>query len=199
MGGGELFLILEHPGGSVPRRAGASCRAGAIRCDPELARGWSGLSPRPGNRHFGGAPSPCQRPFIFWVASEHANNVIEMRFRGRKVPEGPHLVAPDSRHWRAVGRTALRAMGNISVHPRPCAAPVAAHPEKGQKQMQPGLSRVDIERHGPPGLGQVAPGRWHGVIYHARLASFPIHMGVFLTQRGRCSETDLRKFLDFFG
>ena len=115
MGGVELFLILEHPGGSVPRRAGASCRAGAIRCDPELARGWSGLSPRPGNRHFGGAPSPCQRPFIFWVASEHANNVIEMRFRGRKVPEGPHLVAPDSRHWRAVGRTALRAMGNISV------------------------------------------------------------------------------------
>ena len=95
-------------------------------------------------------------------------------------------------------------VGNISVRSagRPfsgCIATVAAHPEKGQKQMQPGLSRVDIERHGPPGLGQVAPGRWHGGIYHARLASFPIHMGVFLTQRGRCSETDLRKFLDFFG
>ena len=196
-------MILEHPGGSVPRRAGASGRAGAIRCDPERARGWSGLSPRPGNRQFGGAPPACQRPFVFWVASEHANNVIEMRFRGRKVPEGPHLVAPDSRRWRAVGRRALRAMGNISV--RSAGGPCSHAPPPWRRILK--RVRNKCRRHyrwlrskgtGRRGPGQVALGRGHGGLYHARLASFPIHISALLTQRGRCSETDLRKFFEFF-
>ena len=55
-----------------------------------------------------------------------------------------------------------------------------------------------LNRPGRRGPGQVAPGRGHGGLYHARLASFPIHMGALLTHRGRCSETGLGKFLEIF-
>ena len=55
-----------------------------------------------------------------------------------------------------------------------------------------------LNRPGRRGPGQVAPGRGHGGLYHARLASFPIHMGALLTHRDRCSETGLGKFLEFF-
>jgi hypothetical protein len=148
----------------VPRRAGASGRAGAIRCDTERARGWSGLSPRPGNRLLGGAPPACQRPFVFWVASEHTNNIVEMRFRVRKVPEVPHLVAPDSRRWRAVGRRALRAMGNIGVRSAggPCshAPPPWRHILKRVRNKKRRDSRWLRSRGtGRLGPGQVAPGR----------------------------------------
>ena len=109
---GEGKIVCETPGGSVPRWAGACCRGIAIRCDIEQTRGWSGFSPRPENRLVGGAPTENQRPGLFRVASGN-NTESRARFRGRKVPEWSRPLAPDSRRWRAVGRRALRAMGNI--------------------------------------------------------------------------------------
>ena len=153
-------MILEHPSGSAPRRAGASGRAGAIRCDPERARGWSGLSPRPGNRLFGGAPTSWQRPFEFWVASEHANNVIEMRFRGRKVLEGPHLVAPCSRRWHSVGRRALRARGNISI--RSAGGPCCHAPPQWRRILKRARNKYRRDCRGliSKGTGRRDWGRW---------------------------------------
>ena len=200
---GRDFCYWESPGGSVPRRAGASGRAGAIRCDTERARDWSGLSPRPENRLFGGAPPACQRPFVFWVALENMNNIVEMRFRVRKVLEVPHLVAPDSRRWRAVGRRALRAMGNISV--RSAGGPCSYAPPPWRRILRKVRNKscrdcrwLRSKGTGRRGPGQGAPGRGHGGLYHARLASFPIHMGALLTHWVRCSETGLGKFLEFF-
>ena len=106
------FFDWETPGGSVPRWAGACCRGIAIRCDIERTRGWLGGGPQPGNRLAGGAPPECQRPEPVRIAS--GNTESGARFPVRKDPERARPLAPDSRRWRAVGRSALRAMGNIS-------------------------------------------------------------------------------------
>ena len=111
---GEGKLVWETPGGSVPRWTGACSRGIAIRCDIERTRGWLDRGPQPGCRRFGGAPPACQRSRFGRIAWGN-NTESRARFRGRKVPEWSHPLAPDSRRWRAVGRRALRAMGNISV------------------------------------------------------------------------------------
>jgi len=109
---GEGKFVCGTPGGSVPRWAGACCRGIAIRCDIERTRGWLGRGPQPEGRRFGGAPPACQRSGCRRIAWGN-NTSSRVRFRGRKVPEWSHPLAPDSRRWRAVGRRALRAMGNI--------------------------------------------------------------------------------------
>jgi len=111
---GEGKLVWEAPGGSVPRWAGACCRGIAIRCDIERTRGWLGRGPQPRCRRFGGAPPACQRSGFGRIAWGN-NTKSRARFRGRKVPEWSRPLAPDSRRWRAVGRRASRALGNIEV------------------------------------------------------------------------------------
>jgi len=150
---------------------------------------------RSGSRRFGGAPPACQRSGRSRIAWEN-NTKSGVRFRGRKVPERSHPLAPDSRRWRAVGRRALRAMGNINrrlrwVEPgRRSGATVATDPA--------GLSDTGTVECFQPARAAVDRGRWreasNGGLNHWRLATFPFHIFGLLTHRWRCSESSWRKF-----
>ena len=166
---------MNTPGGSVPRWAGARGRGIAIRCDKERTRGWLGRGPQPRCRRFGGAPPACQRSGcrrIAWVN----NTESRARVRGRKVPEWSHPLAPDSRRWRAVGRRALRAIGNISADSAGLSR--ADGPVPPWRRIRQGYQTPaqlnGLNRPGPPWIG--AGGARRGLLaWQARLASFPLH------------------------